>query len=82
MRDIPHSEYRSVNPQLLDQLFRFKEAVMWLYNQNEHNLCHEWSKDLFARCGLPPKELKLPPREEFRRRCGEYEEEIYCKQEI
>lgn len=66
-----------VSEDTLKELIRFKEAVLWLYNQQGHDLCHENIKDLFARCGLPPKELGLPPREEFRERCMKYEEEVY-----
>lgn len=58
-------------------ILKYKEAVLWLYSQKGHNLCHENIKDLFKRCGLPPKELELPPREEFRERCMKYEEEVY-----
>lgn len=59
------------------ELVKYKEAVLWLYEVQGHDLCHENIKDLFSKCGLPPKELKLPDREEFRQRCMKHEEEIY-----
>ena len=91
INNMPHHEYKSIPrrfPALFQQitskeveeLRKYKEAVLWLHSQSGHDLCHENIRDLFNKCGLPPKELGLPSREEFRQRCMKYEEEVYTSE--
>lgn len=67
------------------QLEKFKEAVLWHYNQRGHDRCHLTDNEMYKMCGLLPRDKSdLPPEEEFAARCKEYKEGLYknpCKTE-
>ena len=61
----------------IQDLAKYKEAILWLYSQTGHQCCHSNALEMFRMVGLGPPDMQLPPREEFRQKCQEYEEEIY-----
>lgn len=62
----------------IEELQRFKDAVLWHYNQRGHDRCHDTDNDMYKMCGLPPRDKSdLPPEEEFEHRCREYKEGLY-----